>query len=248
VNWLDATTGGPGPVVVVLPYAGAIRPPSALVRAVAGPDVTVAGVTYPGHGTASGPLIDDAEELLDGILSQLMPLAGPRLVLAGFSLGGNLAFELAQRLTAAGRPPGGLVVCVARAPHTGVGHRPVSGLAGDEFVSEAVRLGLLAPTAAELDGMSSVIDALHADLRIVERMPFHAAAPPLTGPAAVIGATGDWLVPDPSLRRWADVHAVAPLQLRIPGGHLTWVTEPGPMTTALARALRHVLPGMDGAA
>jgi surfactin synthase thioesterase subunit len=247
VNWLDAATGGPGPLVVVLPYAGAIRPPSALVRAAVGPGVTVTGMTYPGHGAVGGQLIDDAEELLDGIVSQLMPLAGPRLVLVGFSLGGNLAFELAQRLTAARRPPAGLVICVARAPHTGVGHRPVSGLAGGEFVSQAVRLGMLAPAAAGLDGMSGMIEALRADLRIVERMPFRAAAPPLTGPAAVIGATGDWLVPDPSLRRWADVHAVAPLQFRIPGGHLTWVTEPGPMTTALSRALLHVLPGAGGA-
>jgi len=248
VNWLDAATDGPGPLVVVLPYAGAVRPPSALVRTAADPGVTVAGATYPGHGSAGGQLIDDAEELLDGMLSQLMPLARPRLVLVGFSLGGNLAFELARRLTAAGRPPGGLVTCVARGPHAGVGHRPLSGLARDEFVAEAVRLGLLTPAAASMDGMSGMIDALRADLTIVERMPLHAAAPPLTGPAVVIGATGDWLVPDPSLRRWADVYAVAPLQLRIPGRHLTWVTEPGPMAAALARALRHVLPAADGAA
>ena len=248
MTWLDGPVADSGPVAVVLPYAGAVRPPTALVRNAADPGTSVAGIIYPGHGTAGGNLLTEPEKLLTGLVSQLQPLAGPRLTLIGFSLGGNLAFELARRFAAAGRPPGGLVCCVARAPHTGVGHLPTSGLDDTEFQATAIRLGLLAPAAAELDGMQGMIAALRADLRIVEHMPFSPGSPALDVRTAVIGATGDWLVPDPALRRWADVVAEAPLQLRVPGSHLSWLTEPGPMISALARGLSFAQAGQESLA
>jgi medium-chain acyl-[acyl-carrier-protein] hydrolase len=245
VTWFDGPVADSGPVVVVLSYAGAVRPPTALVRNAADPGTSVAGIILPGHGTAGDALLDDPEQVLSGLAGQLQPLLGRRLTLVGFSLGARLAFELARRFTAAGQPPGGLVCCVARAPHTGVGHLPTSGLDDAEFQATAIRLGLLASAAVGLNGIQGMIAALRADLRIVEHMPFSPGSPPLDVRTTVIGASSDWLVPDPVLRRWADLVAEPPLQLRVPGGHLSWLNEPGPMVSALARGLQFARAGQD---
>jgi surfactin synthase thioesterase subunit len=207
-------------------------------KAAATEGTAVVDVTLPGHAGYGDAPVSEAEPLLAVLFEALLPLADRRPVLIGFSMGGRIAFELARRLTEAGRPCAGLVVCVSRAPHTGVGHRPLSGLNSEAFASTATGLGLMAPQLIGLPDAEPLIEALRADLAVVERMP-SAPSTPLDVPAAIIGATGDWMVDEPSLRRWNDV-LVDPLQLRISGSHLAWVEQPTEMSAALVRAIRHV--------
>jgi surfactin synthase thioesterase subunit len=226
------------PVVVVLPYAGAVLDCASVARVALGTAAAVVGVTYPGHGSSDDEPLTDAEALIGLLVEELMPLAERRLVLLGFSMGGKLAFHLTRRLAERGLRPGGLIACMSRAPHTGIGHRPIARLPLAEFAVEATGLGLLAPGLTALPGSEPLVRALRADLAVVEWLPTF-AGPPLTVPAAVVGATGDWLVPDPALRRWADV-VTEPLQLRVAGTHLGWLEAPEAVVGAVARAFDHV--------
>jgi len=225
--------------VVVLPYAGAVISPALVIRAGVPDAAALFGATLPGHGRAPGPVLDDPEQLLELLDADLEELAGsrPPPVLVGVSLGGRLAYELARRRTARGAAPAGLVVCVSRAPHTGVGHPPIAGLSDAEFGVTAARLGLFASELLGLPDAGALLRTLRADLAIVERMPT-VRGPALPVPAAIVGATGDWLVPEPTLRRWADL-VVDPLQLRIPGTHLGWLRQAADMSAAIARGIAH---------
>jgi surfactin synthase thioesterase subunit len=122
---VDAT----GPVVVALPYAGGAGRVFRPLRRYLPADCALALVDLPGHGRRMAvPCVRDADTVVRGMLSALDAWPADRLVLLGYSLGGWLAYELAARLAEAGTPAAGLVVCGARAPHTGVGHPPVAHL------------------------------------------------------------------------------------------------------------------------
>lgn len=238
----------PGAVpIVVLPYAGAVTSPASLIPAVQQDGRVLFGATLPGHGTVAGPVLDDPEHLLRLLDDDLDELAAswPAPVLVGFSMGGRLAYELARRRTTRGTAPAGLVVCVSRAPHTGIGHPPLAGLSDAKFAVQAVRLGLVIPELLGLPGTATLLRALRADLAIVERMPT-ANGPALPVPATVIGATGDWLVTEPALRRWADLVA-GPRQARIPGTHLGWLQNTAEMAAAVARGIAHATGGTGAA-
>ena len=233
--------------IVVLPYAGAVTNPASLIPAVQQDTRVLFGATLPGHGTVPGPVLDDPERLLRLLDDDLDELAAswPPPVLVGFSMGGRLAYELARRRIARGTAPAGLVVCVSRAPHTGIGHPPVAGLPDAEFAVQAVRLGLVIPELLDLPGTGTLLRALRADLAIVERMPT-ARGPALPVSATIIGATGDWLVTEPALRRWADLVA-RPLQIRIPGTHLGWLQNTADMSAAVAHGVARAIGGTGAA-
>lgn len=235
-----AEGGVDAPPVVLLPYAGAMVSPAALIRPALARAAAVYTATYPGHGRAAGAPLSDPEPLLAMLADDLAELAGSVAapVLVGFSMGARLAYELAVRLHTGDAPPAGLVLCVSRAPHTGTGHRPIANLPEAEFGPTAARLGLVAAELLGLPGADSLLRVLRADLAIVERMPT-ARGPALALPATVVGATADWLVPEPALRRWADL-VVDPVQLRVPGGHLDWLQAPAAMTAAVESGIAHV--------
>jgi surfactin synthase thioesterase subunit len=215
---VDAT----GPVVVALPYAGGAGRVFRPLRRYLPADCALALVDLPGHGRRmAAPCVRDADTVVRGMLSALDAWPADRLVLLGYSLGGWLAYELAARLAEAGTPAAGLVVCGARAPHTGVGHPPVAHLPpGDTFLREAVAMGLAAPQMLELPDLADLFVApLHADLTIVQSFRFRRRAP-LCTPTCVIGFDADWLAPEPALRAWGDLCQRPPLQLRVDGGHL----------------------------
>jgi surfactin synthase thioesterase subunit len=227
--------------VVMLPYAGAMGSPAAVIRPGLPPDAVAYTVSYPGHGRTAGPLLDDPEPLLELIEADLLELAesAPAPVLVGLSMGGRLAYELARRAAERGAPPAGLVLCMARPPHTGIGHRPIAGLPDQDFGPAAAQLALVRPELLSMAGAESMLRVLRADLAIVERVPT-VAGPALAVPTTVVGAAADWLVPEPALRRWADL-VVEPVHLRISGGHLEWLAEPGEMAAAVAAGIVHAL-------
>jgi surfactin synthase thioesterase subunit len=246
--WFDDVLGpaGDGPVVVALPYAGgsgrAFRP---LHRRLPG-DCVLAPVDLPGHGRRMAePCLRDAEDVVVALLEVVDALPLDRLVLLGYSLGGWLAYELAARLTEAGTPPVGLVVCGTRAPHTGIGHPSVADRRdGAEFLQEAVAMGLAAPEMLEVPGMAELFAApLHADLAMVQSYRYR-PRPPLPVPACVIGFDADWLVPEPSLRAWDDVCADPPLHRRVVGPHLAMHEQEAEFGAAVAAGVAHARAGL----
>lgn len=232
---------GDGPVVVTLPYAGGSgRAYRSLGRRLTGDSVLVM-VDLPGHGPRiAEPCLRDADDVVTGLLDALAALPAERLVLLGYSMGGWLAYETAARLTEAGTPPMGLIVCGTRAPQTGIGHPSVTGHpAGGEFLREAVEMGLAAPEMLEVPGMAELFtQPLHADFAVVQSYRYR-PRPPLPVPCCVIGFDGDWLVPEPSLRAWDEVCA-QPLQRRVEGGHLALHDDEEAFGAAVAGGLAHV--------
>jgi surfactin synthase thioesterase subunit len=238
--WIDLSAVGDQArtVLVMVPYAGAVRAPTAGIAAALGPQVCVLPVGLPGHGwSGGGQALRRPEDVVAGVLSAVQGLAGHDVVLCGYSMGARIAFEVARGLHETGPPAAGLIVCMSRGPHTGLGHPPVSHLDGGEFVSAAVEYGLAAPALARLPVTSPLVTALHADMCVVERFP-PVMGGPLPVPTAVIGARGDWLVPEPALRGWQDIIEGPLINRRIDGGHLA-IQDPG---GAFAAAVAAVLP------
>jgi surfactin synthase thioesterase subunit len=222
-DWFEVMTpDAPGPMVVAMPYAGGSSRAFRSLRQYLPPECGLALVDLPGHGFRMGePCLSDPDVVVAELFDALPDLPAKRLILLGYSLGGSFGYELAARLTDAGRPPDGLVVCGTRAPQTGVGHPPVAHLpAGEPFLRAAVDLSLAAPEMLELPVLAdSFAGPLQADLSMVESFRYR-PRPPLDLPVCVVGFRQDWLVPEPSLRAWDAVCRHPPLHLRIDGGHL----------------------------
>lgn len=214
-----STGATPRGTLLLLPYAGAMTMPEAAFRAGVAPGVRVRQVHLPGHGRrlSETPCTEPADAIRD-VLATAATCAGEAIVLCGYSLGGRLAFEVARRLHDAGTPPRGLIVCMARGPHHGLAHPPIAHLTGDEFVTAAIEHGLASPELAGLAGADQFVQALRADLHLVERFPPVTSVLPV--PTAVIGGRQDWLVSERGLRGWDEVVSGPVTHHRVDGGHL----------------------------
>jgi surfactin synthase thioesterase subunit len=238
------TPPDPGPLLLALPYAGASGRGLQSLRGHLPPGFGLAVVDLPGHGRRMGePCLRDVDAAVRTILDALPTLPTRRLVLFGYSLGGALAYEVACRLTEAGTPPEALVVCGARAPHSGVGHPPITQLPeGAPFLRMAVEMGLAAPEMVEMPELAQwYAGPLQADLTMSERFPFQVRRGRLGIPLCVVGLSEDWLVPEPSLRAWEELVSTPPLQVRIDGGHLAVTEKPQDFGAAIHAALRDLL-------
>ncbi|CAL9424528.1 alpha/beta fold hydrolase [Streptomyces sp. ICN988] len=201
-------------------------------------DVTVLAAQYPGRGSRFGePPARSMEELRDALVDALDALDLP-LVIFGNSLGALLGFEVAWCLEQAGRPPAALCVSGAWAPHA----REPGATYGDALWSDAALVdwlheygGMPAQVLADPDLLTLVLDAVRADLTIVENYRFGPAPRRLACPITVLGGTEDRLVSERTLRAWrertrrdAEVHL-------LPGDHFHFADHL-PYVTGLVRA------------
>ncbi|GIF62782.1 hypothetical protein Ais01nite_08170 [Asanoa ishikariensis] len=237
------TEPGSGPLVLAIPYAGGSGRAFQAMRRYLPRGCGLALVDLPGHGRRMGdPCLRDVDAVVDELLAVLPTLPADRLLLLGYSLGGSFSYELAARLSDAGTPPEGVVVCGSRSPQTGVGHPPVAHLPLDEFLRAAVDMGLAAREMLELPELAASFAApLQADLSMVETFPYRPLRPPVPVPAAVVGLRGDWIVPEPSLRAWDDLFRDPPLQLRVDGGHLALHEREQEFGATVHDAVEHLL-------
>ncbi|HEX6869718.1 MAG TPA: alpha/beta fold hydrolase [Micromonosporaceae bacterium] len=235
-------------LAVALPYAGgagrSLRPWAAHLPT----GVALATIDLPGHGhRRTQPCLTGFDDAVADLYADLHQVSRP-VVLVGYSMGARLAYELAHRLIAAARPPLGLVACMARAPHTGLGHaRFASGCPESEFLDRAIANGLADPAMRELPELADTFaGVLRADLTIVESYRYRRRSP-LAIPTCVLGASGDWIAPEPALRAWADLCAEPPAQVRIPGGHLVLHEQPATVARAVAGAIASITQLTKGA-
>ncbi|WP_328614722.1 alpha/beta fold hydrolase [Amycolatopsis sp. NBC_00355] len=171
------------------PWAGALAP-----------DITVRPLNPRGRDTPASSLVGVAARLVERI-----PRDG-RYALAGHSMGGLIAYEMA-RLVCAGDTlprPEFVVVAGARPPHSspaGEFARLVAVADDDEFLGELAAAGLVEPAARHSPMRALFVPTLRADLRLVaeyrpepgdplpvDLLAWHGADDPSASPAAV----GDW--------------------------------------------------------
>jgi surfactin synthase thioesterase subunit len=230
-----------GVAVLAIPYAGgsswAFRP----WRRHLPPQVALMAADLPGHGRRrEEPCLTRFDDAVADLAAGLAGVALP-VVLAGYSLGGRLAFELAHHLIQAGTPPLGLVACMARGPQTGLGHpRFAASCSEADFLPQAVANGLADPRMAGCDEMRIFVGPLKSDLTMAESYEFR-PRPRLRLPTWVVGADADALAPEPALRAWDEVCAGPVRHVRLPGGHLQPGEDPALMASVIAQAVDDIV-------
>ncbi|PVC80830.1 hypothetical protein DBP12_37105 [Streptomyces sp. CS014] len=260
---LSSAKGPRSPLFLVHPGGGHVLGYRDLALAV-GADRPVYAFQDPSVGAGPHQSVPELAETYRTRLIEACP-DGPFL-LAGWSFGGLVAFELARRLTAGGRAPQGLVLVDSYpAQPAATGAELVRG-----FAEEAGRvLGIdLDPTGADLDGLPAE-EAVHAmmtrairegrvpgDLgvrHVTEMFRLHVAhlrAAEVFSPtgAARVGETHlvqaaaqDRAERDRAARLWQDMTDGPVVRHLLPGGHYSLLRAPQ------VRGLAELIAALDGA-
>jgi pyochelin biosynthesis protein PchC len=178
--------------------------------AVAG-DAAVYCFDPPGHGLDARPLLTRMEDIVGGCLAELAGHSGP-VVLAGYSLGGLVAFALARALAARGTAVQGIVLAQTLPPAVWVKNAFSKSSEFEAVFSEIFERGHV-----EKQTRAAHLDAARADFRLAEA--WSATQPgALNGALQVIGASEDTFAPAQLLEGWS-AHAASLVVHTIPGGH-----------------------------
>ncbi|GAA0273201.1 alpha/beta fold hydrolase [Streptomyces polychromogenes] len=202
------------------------------------PDADVLAVQYPGRqDRRSEPVVTDITVLADHVADRLAAGADGRpLALFGHSMGSLVAFEVADRLQAAGTPVSALIVSGRRAPHL---HRPddIRNRSDDGVVAELRELsGTDAGLLGDEEIIRMILPAVRGDYQAVETY-LRATPARLTCPVLALVGDSDPRVAIDDVRGWAD-HTTAGFDLRIlPGGHFYLVPERAAVEEAVRERL-----------
>ncbi|WNM30387.1 alpha/beta fold hydrolase [Streptomyces sp. Li-HN-5-11] len=193
-------------------------------------------VQYPGRQDRLGePCAGSVEELVDGVLGELVPRIGDGrpLGLFGHSMGALVAFETAHRLQRLGAAPDVLFVSARRAPSLAepTGSRDLP-LDDEELVAELRRLGGIDDELlAEPGILRFALPAMRGDCALLDRYRYR---PREALECAVVGVLGeaDAGVGEQHMRPWSS-ETRGEYHLRVlPGGHF-YLHEQLPRLTAL---------------
>ncbi|CAL9608377.1 Thioesterase PikA5 [Nocardiopsis dassonvillei] len=210
-----------GPCLVLLPHAGGsahyYTPWADRLPAEAGLRIA----QYPGRGNrfAEGVPASMAE-LSDPVAAVLLEHPGD-VVLFGHSMGSLVAYEVARRLTARGRPPSALIVSACRAPFL-ANPSPVhpAALTDADLVEALRRRGGTDPAIlGEPELHPVILPPVRADFAIDDEYRCPDPAPTLDCPVVVVGGEADPVVPVAALRAWEDVTGGRTRVRTVPGGH-----------------------------
>ncbi|MFJ8728911.1 thioesterase II family protein [Streptomyces bauhiniae] len=229
---------GPRPGLVCFPHAGGSAaywyPLSAALRGRA----DVLAVQYPGRQERRRePLPVSIDDLADGIVDAWLPPVEPPFVFFGHSMGAIVAFEVARRLHAQGRPgPQALVVSGRRAPSRQrverVHLRDDPGLVEELRSLGGSQQGVL--TDPEL--LSLVLPAVRADYRAIETYTYR-PGPRLTCPVTALVGDADPKASVEEADAWRE-HTTAGFDLRVfSGGHFYLTEHQDQVTARLAAVL-----------
>jgi surfactin synthase thioesterase subunit len=241
-DWFPYRATGSGEVrLFCLPPAGGGASGYRHWPAAMPPGVEVLPVQPPGREARLGePAITSAAEFVDVLAGPLLARAGERFAVFGHSMGGFLAYELAQRLTELGRPPAHLVISGHVPPHLRHLRRPVPPVAemSEEFLRDY--LADTAGTPAEILGipelMELVLPVLRADLLLCETYRPR-TRPPLDVPLSVFGGDADPDATPDLLARWAGYTTAAFTTRTFPGGHGYLHDDTATVAAAVAAAV-----------
>ncbi|QUQ67498.1 thioesterase II family protein [Kutzneria sp. CA-103260] len=191
-----------------------------------GEDVAVNPAALPGHGRrVAEPLMNSISDLADGLLEPALRATAAPLALFGHSLGALVAFELAHRLTAAGRPPVLLIVSGSPAPQSHPRTSQSYELSDEEFLDSVIALGGVSDGLLDFPDMRSfLLPILRADFAAAET--YHCPPRPLLDiPFLVLGGNSDPSVHRSELDLWCDMTS-GPSEVAVfDGGHFYLVDQ-----------------------
>ncbi|NJQ08478.1 thioesterase II family protein [Streptomyces lonarensis] len=221
VVWPLPGAAAPRTSLLVLPHAGGNAHAYAGWRDHLPADVTLLVGQYPGRGARfSEELPRDLDDLAGPILTALPPETDD-LVVLGHSMGSLVAFEVARRLTAAGRPPRALVVSACRAPFLDNPSVVLPDRLDDDQLVAAIksRGGTDDGILDEPELREIVLPAIRADFGIDDVYRYDGPRPAVDCPVAVLGGDADAVAPPEMLAPWAEVTTGPFSQEFLPGGH-----------------------------
>lgn len=202
-------------------HAGGTASPFTTWQARLGPSVAVLPVQLPGREhRAKEPRLHDYGRLLDELDDELgMHLTEP-YALYGHSMGGLIAYGLAQRRRAQGRRlPEKLLVGAAPPPHARPPGIPVERVSDDELVAWMTGLGGTPDVLLRHpEWLQLVVGLLRDDLRLAQSRPYVGEAP-LPVPVHVLHGKKDPVLTARQIAGWAR-HTSAGCRVHtLPGGH-----------------------------
>lgn len=244
--WFPSASESPRPEITLFcfPHTGADATAFRGWQEIMGPDVEVLGAALPGRGRRLiEPLVSSIEQLAEHALEPLLERAPRRFALLGHSMGALVAFELAHRLSSAGRAPDLLVLSGSPAPGAFLGASTAS-------FSDARFLEHLADLGGLPDGILEVPELVELMLPIMrndyEASEAYRPAPAsqLAVPLLVLGGDADPLAPRAGLEDWSRTTCSATTVTLYPGGHFFLVDSLGEVMAQVREALRAQSPGI----
>jgi len=206
-------------------------------------DVDAWPVQLPGRESR---FLEPAYTSMDRLIPDLATAIRPRLdrpyALFGHSMGADVAFELARRLTSDGRPPTALIVSGDAAPHRPARERPIHGLTDDELRTELRRMnGTPAEVLDHDELIQAVLPTIRADCAVCEAYT-PVAGPPLDCPMLALGGRDDPRVSVADLEAW-QTYTRGPFEARVlPGDHFFVQSQRPAVIAAVARFLSSLRP------
>ncbi|MDT6964443.1 alpha/beta fold hydrolase [Cupriavidus sp. SZY C1] len=238
--WLRPSGAAPSPWLVMCPFAGAsagaFRPWQSLNDA----GIAISLAVYPGHDhRMREPPATSVEALADALAREIVRASdrcGAPLLLAGHSMGAQVAFETCRRLEADGVQPAGLVLSGCHAPHLH-GRRRLAHLDDAAFVDALIDIGGCdAALRHDTALLGAFLPMLRADFAATER--YHVArerAPCHTVRTAtlLIHGTDDPEASRAEVEAWHHWLAVAPAYAALAGGHFYIPQRPSALLALL---------------
>ncbi|KNE81931.1 MULTISPECIES: thioesterase II family protein [Streptomyces] len=218
--WTRSRRPSPAAAVnlVLLPHAGGSAGFYRGWHELLPPQVELHAVQYPGREDRfTEPLLDDMAEMADAVTGAIAGLFAREVVLFGHSMGASVAFEVARRCEAAGRPPRLLIVSGRAAPHR---QRPAElHAASDEALVAEVRRQSGGSTALDdPDLRTLLLPMIRADYRLAETHRL-VSDTPLRMPIAVLRGREDEAVSEEQANAWGDLTLADCSQVLFEGGH-----------------------------
>lgn len=214
------------------------------------PDVELVAVQLPGRENRySDPPVESLEALLDALVPALGAQLRAPYALFGHSLGGSLAYFLAERLarTAQAVPPVRLLISATPPPDARPAATQDRPLSDAMLVSRLRRLGGTPPELLEDPSMlAAFLPTLRADFELMASLP-RETRQPLDAPITAIRGVSDQAVDAVDFEGWSRLTRRAFRSHALPGGHFYFQTARPEFFQLLNAVLGHDLSRLSGA-
>lgn len=231
---------GDAPRIVCLPYAGG---QSLAFRGLAEhlpKEWGVWAIDPPGHGWAGGAPLAQVEAMADAYLGHLPLEVFSGAVLLGHSLGGCVAFALAERLIQLRRAPRALVLSATRPPHRAAEYDSFLSLDDQGLLDVLIQLGgVPADWAAEPELFAQFRDVVRADFQAFESFRLDGRRVDL--PVLAVGAPEDVVCRPAHVFEWTRFCPSCEIEF-VGGGHLFVQTQPELFAQRVASFIRRLPP------
>ncbi|MFB6987700.1 thioesterase II family protein [Streptomyces sp. NPDC056230] len=222
--------------VLCFPFAGAGASAFRRCQEYGSDTVLITPVQLPGREERFGEepytdVVAAVDDLLPSVLDQVA--GSPAVALFGHSLGAVLAYEMAHRISALGRPEVvKLFVSGSPGPWTQRETR-ATGLSDEEFLRQVRDFaGYSHPALEHPDLREMLLPPLRADVEMHEnyRAP---SDKPLTVPVVSVRGASDELVSREEAAEWETSTTADCRQVELPGGHMYLVDSPADLVRLL---------------